>query len=110
MTNQQELIHQYAEEILKECFWEYEISVDKILSILEGDDVAEKQFLFNKIFTNSTNVLKMLEIFPLKDIKQFLNDFKITGYNRDYYARKRDIVRNVLLNEPVSVKGLEWTI
>jgi|FLOH01.1.fsa_nt_gi hypothetical protein len=106
--NQKELITQYADELIRECFWEYEINAEKISAILESNNFVEKRFIFNKIFTNSTNVLKTLEIFSRCDLKQFLDDFTINGYNHDYYSRKRDIVRNLLLNELVTVKGLEW--
>ena len=78
------------------------------MAIFEKNNPAEKRFLFTKIFVNSTNVLKALEIFPLAEIKQFLDEFHITHYNREYLQRKRDIVRNLMLNEPVSVKELRW--
>ena len=81
---------------------------DGLVAIFEKNNPAEKRFLFTKIFVNSTNVLKVLEIFPLGEIKQFLDEFRATHYNREYLQRKRDIVRNVMLNEPVSVKELGW--
>ncbi len=74
---------------------------DGLVAIFEKNNPAEKRFLFTKMFVNSTNVLKVLEIFPLGEIKQFLDEFRATHYNREYLQRKRDIVRNVMLNEPV---------
>lgn len=78
------------------------------MAIFEKNNPAEKRFLFTKIFANSTNVLKVLEIFSLDEIKQFLDEFRAPRYNREYLQRKRDIVRHLMLNEPVSVKELEW--
>ena len=107
-SKQQKLIHQCADEIIRDCFWDYQLDEDGIVAIFEKNNPVEKRFLFTKIFANSTNVLKALEIFPLTEIKQFLDDFHTPHFNRDYLQRKRAIVRHVMLNEPVSVKELGW--
>ena len=78
------------------------------MAIFEKNNPVEKRFLFTKIFVNSTNVLKVLEIFPFGEIKQFLDEFRPPRYQREYLQRKRDIVRYVMLNEPVSIKELGW--
>ena len=81
---------------------------DGIMAIFEKNNPAEKRFIFTKIFVNSTNVLKVLEIFPLAEIKQFLDEFRAPRHNREYLQRKRAIVRHLMLNEPVLVKELGW--
>ena len=51
-------------QLLKDCFWEYDFTVDDIDRIIASGDVAEKKFLFGKIMANST--------WLLKDLKQLL--------------------------------------
>jgi hypothetical protein len=72
------------ERIIKECYWDYHISVEDLIAILSGDDVREKKQLFDKILTNSTERLYDIKKLFGKDlIALFLKDFN-PKYNRDF--------------------------
>ena len=50
--------------IIRDCFWEYDFMPESLMKIAIGNNQREQQFLFEKIFENSTNVLQALWIFP----------------------------------------------
>jgi len=95
------------ERIAKECFWDYDISPEEIERIADSGTKAEKKKLFEKIMYNSTDKLCSVMIFSREDLRDFLFNFQ-PGYNRRYITKHINILKYLLLNEPVRVEGLEW--
>jgi len=93
--------------IIKDCFWEYNISEHDILDILKSKDKRLLLKLFSKIIYNSNNKLYALRLFEKSDLKQLFDDFKIT-YNKKYIEKHVMVLRNILLGEKNVIKSLEW--
>lgn len=94
--------------ILKECFWDYDLSEEEIIGIVESDNSKLKMFLFQKIIANSTNMLKALRIFSKDDLKKLLESYKIPQFNHNFIKRRKDIAEFIFFGKEVSIKELRW--
>jgi hypothetical protein len=93
--------------IIKECYWDYNITENDILKIIDSDDIRLKQKLFTKIVYNSKDKLKGLQIFKSTDLKELFNS--MSPVYREKYIKKHILVlRNILLNENNKIESLEW--
>ncbi len=97
------------ERIKKECFWDYDISIEWIKDVIEGDDFSKKQFIFEKILLNSTRLFEDLNIFSQQDLKMLIENYKIPSFNREYCERRKNLVEVYFLNKPLTIKELQWT-
>ena len=95
------------ERIIKECFWDYDMSVVDLKSIQYSDDKEAKRKLFSKIIYNSKDKLSDLMIFKKEELREFFEEFKPT-YNEKYITKHVLVLRSLLLGEKVEIKGLEW--
>jgi len=95
------------ERIKKECFWDYNISVENLKDIQNSNDKQELKKLFSKIIYNSKDKLSDLMLFEKDDLREFLKEFQPT-YNEKYISRHVLVLKSLLLDEKVVVKGLEW--
>ena len=102
--------HRVLSEILKECFWEYRFTPEELMEIVLGNNEREQQFLFEKIFENSTNVLKALTIFPNATLTRLIKRQKPPRFKRDFLERRLKIVKFHFLKEKVSIPELDWQI
>jgi hypothetical protein len=112
MTEQikdEKFIKDLAVNIIKECYWDYNITEDDILNIIESDDFRLKQKLFSKIIYNSRDRIKSLQIFKRDELKKLFNSFS-TGkvYHEKYIIRHLLVLRNIFLDENNIIEGLEW--
>jgi|ADurb_Total_1213_FD_contig_21_1506442_length_1082_multi_7_in_0_out_0_1 hypothetical protein len=89
------------EKIIKECFWDYSMTPQKIDAIVHSDDKRLKQKLFTKIMHNATDKLAAVMIFKDEDIKELLDAADKT--NDDI-----KLLRNILLNETNMIERLRW--
>ena len=96
------------ERIIKDCFWDLNITSKNIDEILHKNDLRRKKFLFNKILLNSTRVLIDLEIFKSDELKQMIEEYKVPTFNHDYIFRRKNIAEIFFLNKPVLVEELKW--
>jgi len=94
--------------IIKECFWDMKITEKDIVEIINGDDFAQKKFLFRKILLNSTRVLSDLKIFDSDELKIMIEEFKVPKFNHDYIFRRHNIVEVYFLDKPLLVDELKW--
>tara|TARA_B100000029_G_C17260648_1_gene846171 strand:+ start:110 stop:430 length:321 start_codon:yes stop_codon:yes gene_type:complete len=106
MTNQSEIYSQ----ILKDCFWEYNLNKEKIHKLSTSGEFSEKKFLFEKILLNSTEVFRALEIFNPEDLKVLIEDFKVPEFNYDFIFKRKNIVEVYFLDKPLLIKELQWTV
>jgi len=95
------------QNIIKECYWDYNISEDYIIDVIESDDSRLKQKLFSKIIYNSSDRLKGLRIFKKDDLRVLFDTFN-PAYQDKFIKRHVLVLRNILLNEKNKIEGLEW--
>ncbi len=95
------------DEIIKDCYWDYNISSDDIKSIIESHNFRMKKKLFSRIMYNSRDRLKSLSIFDKEELKELFDSFS-ASYNKRYINRQIKILRNILFGENNYISGLEW--
>ncbi|HOV10030.1 MAG TPA: hypothetical protein PK482_13085 [Spirochaetota bacterium] len=78
------------DRIISECFWDVDISVSDIESIINGNDY-KKLFLFENILLNSTNLFKDLSIFKREDLRILLEQYRVPDFNRDYIFKRKNM-------------------
>jgi len=83
------------------------MDIGTLKSILESNNRREKHKLFSKIIYNSKEKLLALQLFSKEQLVEFFSEFKVT-YNKKYITRHILVLRRLLLNESVYIKGLEW--
>ncbi|MGM0623560.1 MAG: hypothetical protein ACQESH_06010 [Campylobacterota bacterium] len=93
--------------IKQECFWDYDISEEKLLQTLHSNDKKVRQKLFSKILYNSSDKLSDLQMFELQDLKDFFDCINIKHQSR-YMQKHILILRSLLLGEDHDIKGLQW--
>ena len=93
--------------ILKECYWDYNICRNDLEKVLINNDKREIQKLFSKITYNSKDKLLALSLFTLEQLKEQFSIFKVT-YNEKYITKHFLVLKALLLNEQINIKGLEW--
>ena len=96
--------------IIKECFWDLNISAEEIRNILSASDHRSKAFLFEKILANSTKLLSDLQLFDKNTLKTMLEEYKPGQYNHDYLFRRKNIAQVYFFDEPVLIDELKWQI
>jgi len=79
------------DRIISECFWDVDISVSDIESIINGNDYKKKLFLFENILLNSTNLFKDLSIFKREDLRILLEQYRVPDFNRVYIFKRKNM-------------------
>ncbi len=97
-------------KIIRECFWEYHFTPEDLMKIASGNNERELQFLFGKIFENSTNVLKALRIFPDITLFKLIQNQSPSHFKHSFLERRLKILKFHFLKEKVSIPELEWQI
>jgi len=103
----QKKIKEIITNIIKECYWDYNIAENDILNIIDSEDMRLKQKLFAKIIYNSKDKLRGLQIFKNEDLKDLFNSFS-PAYHEKYIEKHILTLRNILLNENNKIESLEW--
>jgi len=94
--------------LLKECFWDYDFTLDDIVKMSVSDDWREKVFLFEKILLNSTKMIKDLKLFKPTDLEQLLENYKVPQFNKEYVFKRKNIADVYFLGKEVLVNELKW--
>jgi hypothetical protein len=95
------------ENIVKDCYWDYDIDIRDLESILIDNNQREQQKLFAKIIYNSKDKLLSLSVFSTEQLQELFANFKVT-YNEKYIKRHILVLKSLLLGEKSYIKGLEW--
>ncbi|HOK93586.1 MAG TPA: hypothetical protein PLN03_12285 [Spirochaetota bacterium] len=98
------------DRIISECFWDVDISVSDIESIINGNDYKKKLFLFENILLNSTNLFKDLSIFKREDLRILLEQYRVPDFNRDYIFKRKNMAEAFFFDKPLEVRELKWII
>ena len=93
--------------IVKDCYWDYNIDVEDLESILMENNFREQQKLFSKIIYNSKDKFVSLNIFSTEQLRELFANFKVT-YNEKYINKHILVLKSLLLGEKSYIKGLEW--
>lgn len=102
-----ELEEKVLNKIIKECYWDYNITKDDLKLILTSGDKRDMKKVFSKIIYNSKDKLLSLKLFSQQQLVEFFNDFKVT-YNEKYISKHVLILKTLLLGEENYIKSLEW--
>ncbi len=95
-------------QINKDCFWDYKITNSEIQDIFNSSNLREKNILFEKIMSNSTNLLSNLSIFKKDELKQLINNYKISRFNKIFLEKRKNIVEYFFFDKELIVKELKW--
>ncbi len=97
-------------QLIKDCYWDCNVTVNDIMTILQSDDFRQKQSLFSKIIYNSTDKARTLQVLFNKEMLQRLFSTFESSYNHNYIDRYILILRNILLGENNHIESLAWKI
>jgi len=95
-------------KIIQDCFWDYNMTEEDIIALSQSSDFREQKFLFGKILVNSTQLLKSMEIFSKKDLERLIIDYRVSAFNHDYIARRKNMLEYYFLGKPLTINELKW--
>ena len=96
------------ERIKKDCFWDYDFSDEDIVRLANSNNIKERNFLFEKILLNSTNLFGDLKIFNKKILYDLLENYKIPQFNYDYIFKRKNMAEVYFFDKPVLINELKW--
>lgn len=96
------------QNILKDCFWEYNFNEDDLISLSKSQDRQEQIFLFTKILENAKELLKSMKIFDESVLKSLIESYTLPSFKYDYMARRLNILEYYFLDKPLSINELKW--
>lgn len=94
-------------KIIKDCFWDYDMTESDIKNILASDNKQQQKKLFDKIIYNSNDKISDLMLFDKKVVEEFLNSFT-PSYNKKYINKHLLVLKALILNEGVEMQSLKW--
>ncbi len=96
------------QRIIKECFWDMKMEVKDIDTIVNSSDMSKKIFLFEKLLLNSTQMFQDLLLFKKDELEKLLENFKIPRFNKEYIAKRKNMVEVYFFDKPLEVDELKW--
>ncbi len=96
------------ERMIKDCFWEYNFTFEEIQKLSQSDNAHEKEFLFEKILLNSTNLFADLKIFDSKILADLINNYKVPSFNSAHAFKRKNLAEVYFLNKPLTINELKW--
>jgi hypothetical protein len=102
-----ELKDKVLDRIIKECYWDYNISKDDLNDILNSNNTRDKEKVFSKIIYNSKDKILSLKLFSKQQLEDFFQNFKIT-YNEKYISKHVMVLKRLLLDDINYIESLEW--
>ncbi|CAA6804811.1 MAG: Unknown protein [uncultured Sulfurovum sp.] len=96
------------QNILRDCFWEYNFNEDGLISLAKSKDRQEQIFLFTKILENAKELLKSMKIFDKSELKTLIESYKLPSFKHDYMARRLNMLEYYFLDKPLTINELKW--
>ena len=96
------------QRIIKECFWDMQMRPSDIDEIIQVSDVVKKTLLFEKILLNSTHTFQDLLLFKKDELKVLLENFNVPRFNKEYIARRKNMVEVYFFDAPLTIDELRW--
>lgn len=100
---------QIYNQILKDCFWDYDFTSSDIDNMVKNNGKREMTFLFAKILENSTQMLNSMNIFDKNSLKTLIEAYRVPTFNHDYISRRLNILEYYFLDKPLTINELRWT-
>jgi len=96
--------------IIKECFWDSNITEADIDTMFHSEDIRAEKYLFEKILINSTDILSDLKFFKIDKLKMIMKDYKVPAFNYNYIFRRKNIAEVYLFDAPLLIDELKWIV
>jgi hypothetical protein len=96
------------ERIIKDCFWDLNISNDEIDNILQSDDIRKKSMFFEKILLNSTSLFNDMKIFDKEQLATLVKNYKVPKFNDKYVFRRKNMLEVYFFDKPLLIDELKW--
>lgn len=96
-------------QIIKDCFWEYDMTPEAIGELADSDDFRKKMFLYQKIMENSTHLLRDLEIFSQEDLRKLQGEYQIPPFKREFLEKRKKIVDFIFFRKEIDIPELRWS-
>ena len=94
--------------IKRDCFWDYNFTNKEILELSLSKNTRKRNFLFQKILLNSTNLFSDLKIFDISTLYDLIENYKISDFNHEHAFKRKNMVETYFFNKPVLVNELKW--
>ena len=91
--------------LVKDCFWDLNISEDEIDHILNGNDLRQKNFLFDKILLNSTKLFYDLNQFKHSDLQILLENYSAPTFNEEYALRRKNMAEVYFFDKSLLIEN-----
>lgn len=98
-----------CENMIRDCFWEYNFTQDDILYLVQSKNTSEQKFLFEKILLNSTNLFSDLKVFEIKDLEKLIFSYEVPSFNTAHAFKRKNLAEVYFLNKPLLINELKWT-
>jgi hypothetical protein len=96
--------------IISDCFWDSNVTVEDIDTMLHSGDLRAEKYLFEKILINSTDILIDLSLFKKDELKTIMKEYKVPTFNYDYIFRRKNIAEVYFFDDPLLIDELKWTV
>lgn len=96
------------ERIKQNCFWDYNFNDDELLQMAKSGTEHEVNFLFNKIFANSTRPEWDLKIFSKDIIIKKLSEYKPPKFNNKYFLYRLRVLKFIFDIDTTPIEELRW--
>lgn len=96
------------EDIIKQCFWDYNYTVDKVKDIIENGTTERQIYLLKKIIANYKNHYIVIKIFPAERLKELIRELPIDTFKNEFQNKRVMVLRNIILGENNIPEKLRW--
>ncbi|KJR40645.1 hypothetical protein MCHI_003462 [Candidatus Magnetoovum chiemensis] len=97
-------------DIIKQCFWDYNYTVKDIENIVISAAENEKLYLLKKIIVNHKDFFRAVRIFNENELKALLLNIPNGCFKYEYQNVRLMSLRNYYLGEENAPKRLRWTL
>ncbi|MBF0119028.1 MAG: hypothetical protein HQK79_09340 [Desulfobacterales bacterium] len=97
-------------DILSQCFWDYDYSIKDIEDIILSGTKTEKLYLFKKIIINHKFFFKAVKIFSENELKEMLAKIPNGFFKYEFQNIRLISLRNYYLGEENAPKRLRWLL
>lgn len=96
------------DDIIKEVFWDYNMTADGVDEILKGSDDRKKKWLLCKFIANLSNPFDIFKFIPKDDFKKILSTIDEKEFKHHFQKNRLKILRNIYLKEKNIIPEAEW--
>ncbi|OGS70675.1 MAG: hypothetical protein A3F91_09180 [Flavobacteria bacterium RIFCSPLOWO2_12_FULL_35_11] len=96
------------DRIQQNCFWDYTFTNEEILRMAQEGTDHEVNFLFNKIFANSTRPEYDLRIFTKEVLVKKLEAYVPPRFNNKYFSHRLKVLKLIFDIDKTPIEELRW--